>query len=319
MNLFSIFSKKAPEPTSVAEALAGVGDTNMTKTAAKAKARRNENRHADAQNEQLVPEKKRARRRLIGAVAIVLAVVIGLPMVLDSEPKPLSKNIIIQIPSKDPTSASVDIKEDIVVPETTERATSQSAKQPAVALADTPQRTVTPVVQQPIAPPAASNASTGTEMPKLAKSDNKSDAKHSDIAAKKDSTTKPKADIKSIDTRSSDFKSADTKSADSRPTKSEESARAIAILGGSNSGSSPSTKSATRIVVQVGAFATQEKVTELQEKLSSAGIKSFTQKVATSSGDKIRVRIGPFSDKESADKMKLQLEKLGLNGTMISL
>ena len=33
---------------------------------------------------------RRARRRLVGAVALVLAVVIGLPMVLDSEPKLLS-------------------------------------------------------------------------------------------------------------------------------------------------------------------------------------------------------------------------------------
>src|SRR3546814_7977174 len=33
----------------------------------------------------LLPQKKRARLRLIGAVALVLAVIIGLPMILDSE------------------------------------------------------------------------------------------------------------------------------------------------------------------------------------------------------------------------------------------
>jgi DedD protein len=32
----------------------------------------------------VLPEKKRARRRLVGAVALALAVAIGLPMILDS-------------------------------------------------------------------------------------------------------------------------------------------------------------------------------------------------------------------------------------------
>jgi DedD protein len=42
--------------------------------------------------------KKRARRRLIGAVALVLLVVIFLPMFLASEPKPLNQDIAINIP-----------------------------------------------------------------------------------------------------------------------------------------------------------------------------------------------------------------------------
>lgn len=45
--------------------------------------------------------KKRARRRLVGAVVLVAAVAVVLPMVLDSEPKPTSQEINIQIPSQD--------------------------------------------------------------------------------------------------------------------------------------------------------------------------------------------------------------------------
>lgn len=45
--------------------------------------------------------RKRARRRLIGAIAIVIAVVVALPMVLDNEPKPLTQDIDIRIPSSD--------------------------------------------------------------------------------------------------------------------------------------------------------------------------------------------------------------------------
>ena len=45
--------------------------------------------------------KKRARRRLVGAIVLVTAVAVVLPMVLDSEPRPVSQNINIQIPSPD--------------------------------------------------------------------------------------------------------------------------------------------------------------------------------------------------------------------------
>jgi DedD protein len=45
--------------------------------------------------------KKRARRRLVGAVVLVTAVAVVLPMVLDSEPKPVTQNVDIQIPSPD--------------------------------------------------------------------------------------------------------------------------------------------------------------------------------------------------------------------------
>ena len=42
----------------------------------------------------------RARRRLIGAAALLLTVAIVVPMVLDPEPKPVADNIAIDIPSE---------------------------------------------------------------------------------------------------------------------------------------------------------------------------------------------------------------------------
>jgi DedD protein len=45
--------------------------------------------------------KKRARRRLVGAIVLVTAVAVILPMVLDSEPRPVTQNVDIQIPSPD--------------------------------------------------------------------------------------------------------------------------------------------------------------------------------------------------------------------------
>jgi DedD protein len=48
--------------------------------------------------------KRRARRRLIGAVVLVAAIVVILPMVLDTEPKPVSRDITVQIPSPSASS-----------------------------------------------------------------------------------------------------------------------------------------------------------------------------------------------------------------------
>lgn len=85
----------------------------------------------------MLPEKKRARRRLVGAVALVLAAVIGLPMILDSEPKPLVEDIAIQIPSKE---KSVHVRDHLVsVPETSASSLiTPQIKEPVVSEAKQP-------------------------------------------------------------------------------------------------------------------------------------------------------------------------------------
>ncbi|MEX3555582.1 MAG: SPOR domain-containing protein [Burkholderia gladioli] len=60
-----------------------------------------------------LPEKQRARRRLVGAIALVVAAVIVLPMILDSHPKPVTDDIAIDIPNK-PAHAAPSRDEDPV-------------------------------------------------------------------------------------------------------------------------------------------------------------------------------------------------------------
>src|SRR5471032_1458551 len=63
--------------------------------------RRSDRPEADAMMlDPTLPEKQRARRRLVGALALVAAAVIILPMVLDSHPKPVTDDISIDIPSR---------------------------------------------------------------------------------------------------------------------------------------------------------------------------------------------------------------------------
>ena len=53
--------------------------------------------------------KRRARQRLIGVITLVVTAIIVLPMILDSEPRPLNDDLSIVIPSKDspPSGKSV--------------------------------------------------------------------------------------------------------------------------------------------------------------------------------------------------------------------
>ncbi|MCB1894536.1 MAG: SPOR domain-containing protein [Rhodocyclaceae bacterium] len=53
-----------------------------------------------ADDEKQIEIKKRARRRLVGAAALALAAVIVLPMVMDSEPRPLEQDIQVRIPAQ---------------------------------------------------------------------------------------------------------------------------------------------------------------------------------------------------------------------------
>lgn len=76
--------------------------------------------------------KKRARRRLVGAIVLVTTVAVVLPMILDSEPKPASQNIDIRIPA--PEAGVLSIKPTPL----------KSAEKPATVAAPAATETVAP-------------------------------------------------------------------------------------------------------------------------------------------------------------------------------
>lgn len=59
--------------------------------------------------------KKRARRRLVGAIALVLGAIVFLPMVFDSEPQQIAEDIDIRIPDRE---TPLDAGSDTVPPAT---------------------------------------------------------------------------------------------------------------------------------------------------------------------------------------------------------
>jgi DedD protein len=103
--------------------------------------RRTERPDADAMLlDPTLPEKQRARRRLVGAIAMVVAAVVILPMVLDSHPKPVTDDIAIDIPTRPaPKAAAADedtqagVAPDNPAPDSTNSALAASGVAPAPA------------------------------------------------------------------------------------------------------------------------------------------------------------------------------------------
>ncbi|MDO9052862.1 MAG: SPOR domain-containing protein [Gallionella sp.] len=103
--------------------------------------------------------KRRARRRLIGAIALALAIVVILPMVLDSEPKPSGQGIELRIPAADKAGEFVpDVPVSEVVEASAESAVVVSAGSEVIA--------VVPVEKSPAAQPVASGHITKQEVKK---------------------------------------------------------------------------------------------------------------------------------------------------------
>lgn len=80
--------------------------------------------------------KRRARRRLIGAIVLVAAMIVALPMVLDTEPRPVSQNITVRIPSPDasafaPKSAPSPVSKAAEGKPTTAPTVSKEERKPA--------------------------------------------------------------------------------------------------------------------------------------------------------------------------------------------
>lgn len=274
--------------------------------------KRQQNSRKNVNDNAALPEKKRARRRLIGAVALVLAAVIGLPMVFDSEPKPALHKIAVEIPSKDtpfsastpvparptlnePAQAAIDPTEEIVGNPT---APNSPATPPNSVTTDI-KTVVAGAAVKPTLAPAPAVTGKVPEV-KLAPAAKKIDAPA--VAA----TPAPVAG-----------------KTENKKDRRDDEARALALLEGREP-PAPEQKAevsskAGSFAIQVAALNSSAKVKELQNSLKAAQIQSYTQKVITKTGEVSRVRVGPFANKAEAEKMRAKLVKLGLNASLIPL
>lgn len=227
--------------------------------------------------------KKRARRRLVGAVVLVTTVAVVLPMVLDSEPRPANQSISIQIPAQDAgviakTPAPLIPAEPVVVAPEAKSAPKVEARSDVVP----------PVTA---AAPLKSEPGAEAKVEAKAKPEVKTEAKPAE--------TKP-VESKATETKPAESRPVETKAAKNETPKAKEAA-----------------KTAGAYVIQVAALSDAAKAKEMQAKIAGGGLKAYTEVVQTAKGPVTRVRVGPYASREAAEKARSLLQKLQLDGKVV--
>lgn len=104
-----------------------------------------QNDTADAPGEVDEQLKKRARRRLVGAIALVLLAVIVLPMVMDHEPRPTGPEIQVRIPSQDGPA----FEGRVAPPKAASSVATASVATPAIPVAEEKPRSPVAALEKP--------------------------------------------------------------------------------------------------------------------------------------------------------------------------
>jgi len=233
--------------------------------------------------------KKRARRRLVGAIAFAGLAAVILPMVMDEEPKQQVQDVQIRIPGQEQTPFTP----------------KASAAKPAVV--------PTPPAEKPVAPanveavPSAPAAKLAEVPPVPVKP----------VAKPVEKTPEKTADKKNEKpAEKSVEKPVEKPPAKSAKASADDTQRAAAILGGKAAEAAPPTKGGGQYVILIGAFANTANVKQLQGKIGELGVKTFTEPLDSPQGRKTRVRAGPFPNRETADKALERMKRIGVSGVV---
>ncbi|KVK74791.1 sporulation protein [Burkholderia cepacia] len=221
-----------------------------------------------------LPEKQRARRRLVGAIALVVAAVIVLPMVLDSHPKPVTDDIAIDIPNRPAHQAVAPRDDDASDVQAGVAHDEPPASDTAVAAAPAP-------APKDAAKPAAKPDTTTTA-----------------------SVTPPKPAPKPA--------APAAKPAAPKPAPAAV-ADADAASPDSGDASSPSSPAGARFAVQLGSFKDDATARSWATKLKSAGVPAYVEHRKQSDGSTATLlRAGPFADRAAASAAIAKVREAGL-------
>jgi DedD protein len=243
--------------------------------------------------------RKRARHRLMGSVILVLGAVVGLPLLFDSQPRPVAIDTPIVIPDRNQAAP--------LAPPVAGKSAGSKERPTSIG----PDQTAPQSLKADVANVAALDANE-----ELVNKEGKSEVKtETKTEQKPEAKTEPKTDLKA-EPKADKKQEIKPDAKDGVKGASKDAAKAKALLDGKDV-TKPS--DAVRSVVQVGAFADAAKAKEARSKLEQAGIKTYTQEIETKEGKRIRVRVGPFASKEEADKVAEKIRKLNLPTTVLKL
>ena len=220
--------------------------------------------------------KKRARRRLVGAIALALLAVIVLPMVMDREPRPVGQDIQVRIPSQDQSSLAAKVMPGKSV------STPLPAPEPKTVAEPVPESK--PELKAPelvAAAPVAALAKPVDAAPAAAKSVEKPAAKP---------VEKPAPAVKPAEKPAPAAKPVDKPLA------------------------KPGAEAGGQWVVQLGAFKEAGNVKLLLSKLKGVNVPAYTENYDSPQGSRTRVRAGPFPSQEAAEKARARIKIIGVDG-----
>ena len=248
----------------------------------------------DLHNDQELVFKKRARRRLVGAVALVILMVIILPRILlDRAALTPHEAVKISMPEL-----------DVAKP---------AAVEPSAAKANTsPSPVADSAVSDEVVIPEANVATQVTVAAKLASEVTSNDAKK--VAAEKNVIESVKVEDKT------DVKSADDKKIEAKISepKSKQVILAESKVTASKKVEAKSQKHAGSFTIQIGVFSDAANVKLLQAKLKKVGLSSRTENISTEKGEKIRLKAGSFASRSDAVSALSKLQSANLSGMVVS-
>ena len=241
--------------------------------------------------------KKRARRRLVGAVTFASVVAVVLPMVMDHEPRQAVQEVEIRIPGQD----DKPLAPKLVVPPPSEK---PAPKIPEPAAESRPPA----ATEAAAAKPTAQVIETSKDKPaekQPEKIPEKPQQKAADKPPAKPEKIPEKPAAKPVEKPAAKDTSADAK-------------RAAAILAGQAGApeAAPAPAKSGEYVIMIGAYSNEDNVRNLKSKLAEKNIKTYSEPLQTPGGTKMRVRAGPFPSREAAEKALDKMKQLGVSGVI---
>ena len=254
----------------------------------------------------------RARHRLIGASVLVLAGVIGFPLLFDNQPRPIAVDIPIEIPDKNK-----------VKPLGNQPVTPAPVQSGGVIDETAPPPLTTPAPAATAAAPAPAPAE--KSLPAVAAPKEEIIATAKPVApAKPEHKPEPKPEPKVDPKPNATATAAEAAKAKAllegkEPAKAEAKVAPKPVAKADAKHEAKADAGKGRFVVQVGSFTDMVKAREARLKMEKAGFKTYTQEVQLKEGKRLRVRIGPFESRAIAEKAAEKAKKLELSGAILEL
>ncbi|MEJ8834936.1 SPOR domain-containing protein [Ramlibacter sp. AN1133] len=215
--------------------------------------------------------RRRARHRLIGAVVLVLAGVVGFPLLFDTQPRPVAVDIPIEIPDRNKAKPLPPLPQ---APAPAVSGKVASAPAPAPVITESRQEAGLPATEGKPAPAAAAKA----EPPKVAKAESVPEKKPEPRAETR-TETKPEAakaqallEGKSVDTAAGGLRYVVQVGAFAEKEKAKLAQQKLDRAGLKNYTNIAETKNGPRIRVRAGPFASRAEADRAAEKIKGLAL-----------------------------------------------